>query len=220
MHKEKILVIAPHHDDEILGCGGLIMKNTLAGSEVTVLVVASGWTGVRKKISKEEKIKLREDECRKAGKILGVKDFIFLRKEDQTIYADQNLQKELVKIIQEINPSIVLAPHKDDSDFEHKIISSLVKEAAWLAKDAVLWPELPPSDNLEKLLFYEVWAPLRRPNKFIDISSEIEQKRKAMLQYQSQLSRRDYIGAIIGLNTFRGRLKGIECAEAFEEKKL
>ncbi|MFA6423572.1 MAG: PIG-L deacetylase family protein [Patescibacteria group bacterium] len=214
---ENILVIAPHHDDEILGCGGFISKNIKQGNDVTILIVTNGWSGVKNKLDKSEKIRFRENECKAATEKLGVKKLIFLRKEDRTIYADQDLQKELTKIIQKINPSIVLAPHKDDSDFEHKLISNLVREAAWLAKGSVLFPDLSAAKNLKKLLFYEVWSPLHHPNNYFDITSEIEQKKDAMHQYASQQSRRDYIGAILGLNSFRGKLKGMEFAEAFEQ---
>ena len=155
--KDKILVIAPHHDDEILGCGGFIKKSVDSGNSVAILFITSGWSGIKeKKMSTQEKINIREGEAKKANGILGVKKLIFLRKEDRAIYADKKLLIDIVRIIQKVQPQIMLCPHKDDADFEHKIINRLTKEAIWLARDGNLVNNLSAAKGLNKILFYEV----------------------------------------------------------------
>ncbi len=219
--KNKILVIAPHQDDEVLGCGGFIKKNIDDGNSVTILFITSGWSGIKnKKISQNDKIKIREIEAKKAGKILGIKNFIFLRKEDRSIYTDKTLLSELVKVIQTIQPNIILSPHQNDSDFEHKIINKLTKEAAWLAKEGVLISDLPPAQKLNRILFYEVWTPIVKPTLYVDITNQMNLKIEAMKQYESQLVQRNYIAIITGLNMFRGGIKDYKYAEAFQEKIL
>ena len=219
--KNKILIIAPHQDDEILGCGGYIRKNIEAGGLVVVLFITSGWSGVRnKKMSKKERIKIREAEAINAGKILGVKNFIFLRKNDRAIYADQTLLFDIVKTIQTIQPNIILSPHKDDADLEHQVVNKLTKEAAWLAKEGALITKLSPARQLKEILFYEVWTPIKKPTVYVDNTKHIDLKIKVLMQYKSQLQQRDYISIISGLNMFRGGIKGFKYAEAFCKKSL
>jgi LmbE family N-acetylglucosaminyl deacetylase len=219
--KNKILIVAPHQDDEILGCGGYIRKNIEDGSSVTVLFITDGWSGVRnKKMSKNERIKIREDEAIKAGKILGIDKFIFLRKDDRSIYADKTLLFDIVKTIQTIQPDIVLSPHEDDDDLEHQMVNKLTKEAAWLAKEGALITKLPPARQLKEILFYEVWSPIKKPTIYLDITKQIDLKIKALMQYKSQLKQRDYAQIISGLNMFRGGIKGFKYAEAFYNESL
>ncbi len=219
--KDKILVIAPHHDDEILGCGGFIKKSVDSGNSVAILFITSGWSGIKeKKMSTQEKINIREGEAKKANGILGVKKLIFLRKEDRAIYADKKLLIDIVRIIQKVQPQIMLCPHKDDADFEHKIINRLTKEAIWLARDGNLVNNLSAAKGLNKILFYEVWTPILKPNFYVNITDQIETKNLALMQYKSQLRQRSYSDMAVGLNMFRGGLKGYKYAEAFVEQKI
>jgi len=151
---------------------------------------------------------------------LGVKKFIFLRKNDRAIYADQTLLFDIVKTIQTIQPDVILSPHEDDADLEHQLVNKLTKEAAWLAKEGALITKLSPARQLKEILFYEVWTPIKKPTVYVDITKHIDLKIKALTQYKSQLQQRDYISIISGLNMFRGGIKGFKYAEAFCRKLL
>lgn len=93
---KKILVFAPHPDDDVIGCGGSIAKHTKQGSKVTVVYMTSGDAGSLN-YSKEELAQIREKEARSAAEILGVEDLIFLRNSDG--YLEYN-KENLVKIIE------------------------------------------------------------------------------------------------------------------------
>lgn len=218
--KNKILVIAPHQDDETFGCGGFIKQNTGAGNPVVVLFITGGWSGVNKKSPKSDRIRIRETEAGQAGKVLGVKKMIFLRKEDRSIYADQTLIADLVTAIQKLHPTIVCAPHKDDADLEHQLIHRLAKEAAWLAREGSMNNHLPPAKSLRQLLFYEVWSPIAKPNFYVDITDQMESKIEAMQKYKSQLKHKSYVHSVTGLNMFRGGIRNFKYAEAFQKKDL
>lgn len=219
--KNKILIIAPHQDDETLGCGGYIRKNIDDGHSVSVLFITSGWSGIKnKRVSNNIKEKIRESEAIESGRILGISKLIFLRKDDRSIYADKTLLFDMVKTIQIIQPDIILSPHEDDADFEHKVINKLTKEAVWLAKEGALITKLSPAKNLKEILFYEVWTPIKKPTVYIDVTKYIDLKIKALMQYKSQLQQKDYITMISGLNMFRGGTRGIKYAEAFSKKIL
>lgn len=215
----RVLVIAPHPDDEVLGCGGTIKKHSQKGHKVFLCVVTKpylpDWS--------EEYIKNREKEIRAANKVLGIKKSFFL--DLPTVKLDTIPQKQLNDLlkdcIEEVKPEILYIPHAGDLNKDHRLVfeSSLVAAR----------PR--PGSSLKKLLSYEVlseteWGRQRArelreiflPNIHIDITDTLEAKLKAMECYQSEL--KDYphprsLEAIKILAQKRGTEAGLKAAEAF-----
>lgn len=213
-----VLIIAPHHDDEVLGCGGTIIKHHRKGDKVWVVYVTAGWSGVPKIKSKEAAIRMREKEARDACKILGIEKAIFMREEDRNIFVNGKIIRKLVKIIRKVKPNLIYTPHPGEKDIEHKIVYEITKEAAWLSKSPYL-PKLgSPAKPIETIYLYEIWTPLS--NFFIkeDITSVIDEKMKALLVYKSQLEHLNLVDAITGLNMYRGSMVGTDkrFAEVFQ----
>jgi len=75
---EKLLVFAPHPDDDVIGCGGTIANNTAQGNQVTIVYLTSGENGSLA-YSPAELSVVREEEATRAASLLGVSDVIFLR---------------------------------------------------------------------------------------------------------------------------------------------
>ena len=75
--KNKLLVVAPHADDEIIGCGGTIAKAVNQGDEVYIVIVTNANLGAPE-LFNEESIKKVRSEAIKAHKYLGVKETVFL----------------------------------------------------------------------------------------------------------------------------------------------
>ena len=211
-----ILIIAPHPDDEVLGCGGTIAKHASGGDEVYLCVVTKAYPPEWS----EDEIKERREEVLKANKILGVKKTYFL--DSPTVKLDTIPQKELneaiTQVISEVQPEIVYIPHRGDVNKDHQ----LVFEAAMVA----VRPR--PTLAVRKVLSYEVlseteWAaPFVEnafiPNVYMDISETLETKLKAMSEYQSELKEFPHprsLEAITALAKMRGVAVGVEAAEAF-----
>lgn len=216
-----ILIIAPHHDDEVLGCGGTIIKHHRKGDKIWVAYVTAGWSGIPKIKSKAEAIRIREKEARNACKILGIKKAIFMREENRDISANSAITQKLIRIIREIKPNLIYTPHPDEKDIEHKITYEITKEATWLSKSPYL-PKLgSPTKSIETIYLYEVWTPMR--NFFLreDITNVIDEKMKALLVYKSQLEHLNLVDAITGLNMYRGSMVGTskKFAEVFQVEK-
>ena len=115
-----ILVIAPHPDDEVLGCGGTIAKHSAKGDRVYVCVMTKGY----KPLFADEMEHIVKNECRNADKILGVKETLFLdfpaaMLEDIPRY---KLNDALVEQVQRLRPDIVYIPHRGDMQIDHKMI--------------------------------------------------------------------------------------------------
>lgn len=212
----KVLVIAPHPDDEVLGCGGAIVKHVSEGDEVYLCVVTKAYPPDWP----EDEIKERRDEVVRANKILGTKKTYFL--DLPTVKLDTIPQKELneaiAKVVNKLRPEIVYIPHGGDVNNDHR----LVFEAAMVA----IRPK--PALAIKKVLCYETlseteWAaPLAEnafmPNVYVDISGVLATKLKAMSEYKSELKEFPHprsLEAISALAKVRGATTGVEAAEAF-----
>ena len=213
---KKILVIAPHPDDEVLGCGGTIAKHVKEGDEVYLCIVTKGYTPDWS----EEFIKNRPKEIKKSNEILGIEKTYFLN--FPTAKLDTIPQKELndsiSNIVKEIKPEIVYAPHEGDLSKEHRLIF----EAALVATR----PK--PGSSVKKILCYETlseteWGrnlikKMFIPNVYIDISNTLKEKLKAMKAYKSELKEYPHprsLEIIKALAKKRGSEAGLKFAEAF-----
>jgi len=214
----KVLVVAPHPDDEVLGCGGTIKKYTNRGDQVYLCIATKAYTPDWT----EEFIANRKEEIESAVKTLGISKLFLL--DFPTVKLDTIPQKEIndsiSKVVKEINPEVVFIPFGGDINKDHK----LVFEASLVA----LRPNL--ESSVKKVYCYEVlseteWAkPAQKiedvfmPNYYEDISDYLEDKIKAMECYKSEV--RDYphprsLEGIKILAQKRGLESGLKLSEAF-----
>lgn len=208
-----ILVIAPHPDDEVLGCGGTIAKYADAGDEVHLCIVTRGympdWSN--------DYLKNKPKEIQKACKILGVKKIHMLN--FPTVKLDTIPQKELndslLKVGRLIKPSLVFIPHAGDLNKDHRLIF-----------EASLVAFRPTILKVNKILSYEVLSETEWgqgflpfvPNVFVDISKTLPKKINAIKAYESELKPFPHprsLKAIEALAAKRGTEASIIAAEAF-----
>lgn len=214
IHK-KILVIAPHLDDEVLGCGGVIQYFKKIKSEVNVVFVSD-----RKYENKiiTEKVKKDRLQSLRAKKFLKYDKQFFLGFHDESLYL--NIDKiiiELVKVVKKVKPDTIFCCSPDDNNHDHYatfIASKVVMRWIYGIKNVYLY-EVPSSTeisaNLENSLFV--------PNFFININDFIKNKIKALNCYTSE--KRFFPNArskegIISYAKFRGMMSGYKNAEAFK----
>jgi LmbE family N-acetylglucosaminyl deacetylase len=212
----KILVIAPHPDDEILGVGGTILKNTAAGNPVNVVILTRGTAP----IFTEESVKRLWDEAAACHEFLGVSEVQscgFPAAMLETVPRHE-LNAILTKIIRDARPDEVYIPHWGDMQKDHQ----LVAEAAMVA----LRPKY--EHRVKRIFAYETlsetgWnVPALNnafiPNVFVDIGPALYKKMEALRIYESQLSRFPNprsVEAVEALARFRGSTVCLEAAEAF-----
>src|SRR3954453_21298189 len=106
-----VVVIAPHPDDESIGCGGTLRLHTLKGDHVTAVYLTSGEFGL-KQMPPAEACLTRETEARKAAKILGLADPLFLRFPDWQL-ADhlETAARSLAPLLKRASPEMIYVPH-------------------------------------------------------------------------------------------------------------
>lgn len=205
----KVLVIAAHPDDELLGLGGTLARHTREGDVVNVVIVSEGASSRYA----EESTSLLQQNCRQAAQILGVQDVCFLGMRDQ--YLDAQPITEMIrpveKIVHEIKPDVVYTHHWGDLNRDHRVVSEAVMVAARPVGDhyprRVLCYETPSSSEWSSPDIALQFV----PNYFVDITSSMETKLQAMTCYSTEVrpaphprsleslrSRAQYWGQIIG----------------------
>ena len=216
---EKLLVIAPHADDEVLGCGGLISKVKKEGGKVHVLIFNVG--AVMKEDS-DKATKQWKKETSEAMKFLKVDSFetIFDSASDNR-YLDAKPLHSLIQIIEreskvsleKIKPTIVAMPTNHSHHQDHvRVFEACI---------AALRPSRPPSPKM--VISYEApehskWSVsgVFEPNFYINIEKYLKKKTDAFYKYKSQVKVgvRDE-NSIRSQATYRGRDVGLKFCEAY-----
>lgn len=211
----RILVVAPHPDDEVIGCGGSILKHRRQGHTVTIAWVTSGDAGGRR--PKAELARVREAESRAAAKMLGVKDLLFLGYPDGYMDVTPEALIRGINLIRAKRPDVVYLPHRSDATRDHLMTHQWMMECLRRA-GGDLFPECPGEPwSVNTILGYEVWTPLADPTYVEDVTSVMTRKLQALRCHRSQIGLTRYDEAVQGLNRYRGAMtgKGNYC-ECFE----
>jgi len=218
-----ILVVAAHPDDEVLGCGGTIVKHINQGDEIHVLILAEGVTSrdtKRYRSNNKEELSKLGIAAHKAHKILGTSSLKLLD------YADNRMDSvdllDIVKTVEnevkEKKPNIVYTHHHGDLNIDHRITHQAVLTACR--------PD--PKQSVKKIYCFEVPSSTECqspsvgtvfiPNIFVDISDTLALKLDALRAYESEMRPWPYIRSIKAVEhlvRWRGASMGMEGAEAF-----
>jgi LmbE family N-acetylglucosaminyl deacetylase len=203
----KVMVFAPHPDDEILGCGGTLAGHVEAGDSVTVVYMTSGEAGSRH-IPKEQLGPIREQEALRACSLLGITDLVFLRNPDSCVPYDQDNLLSLTNLIRNKQPEYIYLPHQQDAHRDHIITHELVVAAKNRAAEPRLHEYGGEPWQVSLALAYEVWTPLQQFSRVVDITNYIEKKIAALILHRSQLVDIRYDEAVRSLNRYRGIMTG------------
>jgi N-acetylglucosamine malate deacetylase 1 len=200
-----VLVIAPHPDDEAIGCGGAIARHADDGDRVHAAFLTSGELAL-KHLPKEEARRVRESEAREAAAILGIAELSFIRRPDWTVGDDlEGAANAIAGLLERDSPDAVYVPHAHEWHPDHR--------AAWAALRQALDRVPRPAE----IFAYEVWTPLRGWEVARDITDVMPRKLEAIERYESQRGPFDYVRAAKGLGQYRGALAAhCEYAEVFD----
>ena len=199
---KRVLVLAPHADDEVFGCGGALALHVAAGAEIKAIVLSDGAFGAAEAGLQAA---LREAESRAAAAVLGYPPPEFWRLPDRGIEYGEVLVGRLIEAARAHAADLVYAPSLHEAHPDHRVLAMAAVEAVRRLGRGV------------RLAMYEVGAPLR-PNLLLDISPVFERKREAMRCFVSQLARQRYDEHIAALNRYRTYTLPPDtvAAEAFE----
>lgn len=209
MADKRVLVIAAHPDDELLGCGGTVALHTDAGDNVTSVIVCEGeslrYAG--REVGQAQHIA-------KAAAVLGVKDVRQLGFPDQRLdtLTLTDVITPLEAIVRDVRPQVVYCQHGGDVNRDHELLFK-----------AILVATRPTETFIESVYAFDTassteWAYPRRfvPDTWVDITATLDRKLEAMACYESELRDYPHPRSLLALE-YRARAWGnINCLEAAE----
>jgi LmbE family N-acetylglucosaminyl deacetylase len=229
VRKADVLVVTPHPDDAEFGVAGTVVKWVAEGKEIVYAVCTNGNKGTSDYDLKPETLaETREREQLCAAEVLGVREVIFLRHEDQSLEDTPEFRKEIVRLIRTYRPDIVVSAdpyrryiwHRD-----HRITGQVVLDAVFpYARDHLAYPDL-LGEGLEPHKVKEVWlwTIADNINHRSDITDTFDIKIKALRCHDSQVGNDRFPDLEERLRQWaKDRAKGTEyeLAEAFHREEI
>ncbi len=207
---QRLLVIAPHPDDEVFGCGGTLALLKSKGVHIVTIIVTDGALGGNE--TDERLSPIRADESRAAARVLGLDTPLFWGMPDRGVMYGEALIERLMLTIRENKSAFILLPSPTDWHPDHQALAFAGAEAV----RRLGGKSNGDGDGLQAG-FYEVTDPLPNPNLVCDISPVEALKAEAMQCFHSQLKEQPYADRISGINRFRAMHLGarVASAEAF-----
>jgi LmbE family N-acetylglucosaminyl deacetylase len=170
--RERVLVCAPHADDEVLGCGGTIMLHAAQGDPVHVVIAFDGLLGLPPEWPRDT----RRREAARAAQAMGLRPYHFLDHPEGHVPTPAEFDagvKQMAALIEALSPDIIYSPWPGEAHVDHRTLARVVFRAAQLSKTrAEVWG-------------FEVWTPLRA-DRVIEISTVWDAKLTALKEYESQ----------------------------------
>lgn len=214
----RVIVIAPHPDDEIIGCGATMAKHIFQGDEVFVIVATNASIGAPELFTSEN-VKSTREEALAAHKLLGVKKTFFLEFPAPALNAfpEYKMSLDFSKLFQSIEPTHLYLPHPGDIHQDHKAIY----------RSALVAARPQGAHKISNIYCYETlseteWTPMHEkpfvPNHFVDVTNVFHKKNEAMLCFNSQVKKFPHsrsLESFEALAKYRGSTIGVERAEAF-----
>lgn len=185
---KRILCFAPHPDDEVLGCGGSLVKARRLGCQVSLCYLSHGEYG-SPRFSPKKLAKIRQHEALAVANSWGIdkENITFLGIPDNQINChDLKSMKAIIKLTRDIKPDLVYLPHEQEKSFDHAEANRLIMRALDMAGSNNFFEFGECAWWVENVLAYEVLTPLEKYQYTEDISDFINQKIQALQLYQSQ----------------------------------
>ena len=213
LKNKKILIVAAHPDDEILGCGGTIIKYKKF-SEIEVIFMTDGVSSRGKKKSNALK---RKKEALNLINFLKLKKPTFLNFPDNKLDSVPmlNIVKKIEKKINSFKPNVIITHFSHCLNIDHKKTFEAVMTACRPIKKT----------NIKTILSFEILSSTEwtqnynnsfKPNFFIDLSSVIKEKIKAIKFYKSEIKKFPHSRSLQGLDKL-AKFRGISCGKKYAE---
>ncbi len=197
----RVLGVFAHPDDPEFFAGATFARWAAEGAEITYLMATSGDKGSAEvDMTHERLMQIREEEQRRAASVLGVREVIFLRYRDGELTASLDLRRDIVRVIRQKKPDIVVTTdptmwysETSVNHPDHRAIGEATLAAVYpTARDRLNFLELERDEGLEVHKTKQLYiAGTPRPNKKVDVTQYIETQIMALREHQSQVKNID-----------------------------
>ena len=196
LDEKNVLVISPHPDDDIIGCGGTLQNYRGRGAEIASVYMTDGRKG-NPRYGEEELVSMRRQEAKTAADIIGIQKLIFFDNRDRELSVTSKTVAELSKVLKDIQPEAVFLPFIIDDHPDHATTIQIFLAAI---------KSLPPV----MCYTWGIWTPLPCFNVAVDITSFADLKRNALAAHKSQTEIIDLIGGVFSLSRYHAVISGIK----------
>ena len=221
----KVMVIVAHPDDAEFACGGTVAKWGREGSGILYLVCTSGNKGSKDlNMTPHRLAEIREREQEAAAKVLGVKEIVFLRRNDGELEPNLASRAEIAMLIRHFQPSTVITHdpwrlyqiHPD-----HRATGLTVLDSIVAARDHLFFPEFMAIGLQAHVTSQILLFSTDNPDFFVDVADTIELKLQALAKHKSQVGRiSDWRERVRNWASASGEKAGLPMAEAFKRIPL
>ena len=230
-HHQRAMVVGAHADDAEWGCAGTVAKWCAEGWEVVYVLCTDGSKGSEDpEMTSGRLVEIRKQEQLDAGKVLGLKDIVFLGYEDSMLEPTLELRRDIAREIRRHRPDVLICMnpvrsvdgegylgHPDHFASGEAALSAVFPSS----RDRLTFPEL-LREGLEPHKVKEVWMMFHgdTADKFVDVSAYMDTAVDALKAHQTQVSEED---AEVDMRQWRnstGKKVGFEFAEAFKVFQL
>jgi len=223
--KRKILIVAAHPDDEVLGCGATISGLIDNGASVYTVILGEGITSRDEKRDRKKRkkdIELLKRRIHKANKIIGVEDLFLYDFPDNRFdtVALLDIVKVIEKVKEKVKPDIVYTHHRRDLNIDHKITYNATLTACRPIK----------KESVKEIYSFEVpsstewnYPNLFSPNIFVDVTNSIDKKIEALKAYKTEIRKFPHPRSAESIKNIAKRWgcsSGLRFAEAFEAIRI
>jgi len=213
----KILIVAPHSDDETLGCGGSILRHIEEGDEVVWLIVT---TFEKLKTIDAKEVKQRNLQISDVNKAYGFSEKFELKFETTKLdtLPKSKIISKISKVIREVQPEIIYVPYRLDAHSDHEV----VYDSTIACTKSFRYP------FIKKVLIYQTLSetefglrpedPGFRPNYFVDISRFFKKKLEILKIYKTEIGPHPFprsVDSVRAQAILWGSYSNCEYAEAF-----
>jgi LmbE family N-acetylglucosaminyl deacetylase len=200
----RVLVVAPHPDDELIGAGGTVLQHRQLGDPINIVILTDGAHGDAGGSADPQQ---RAAESRVAAERLGAKGIQFLGFPDGARARREDLGAvvpRLLECFEQVQPEVIYCPHQGEVHTDHFVTAVAVRQALHVWGRPVA------------CFGYEIWTALAA-RWVVDISAQMEEKLAIARLYQTQVEHTDLLHFFGGLNAYRAVFlpKGARYGEAF-----
>ena len=229
----RVMSIHAHPDDQEFTVGGTLAKWARAGSEIVTVCLTSGGAGSNdhtpSDVTRESLVPVREDEQRRACRVLGVSEVLFLGYEDGMLEPSLALRRDLTRVVRRYKPEAVLCGDPTMRFYgnmymnhpDHRVASDVALDAVFpSAETRLIFPEL-LAEGLEphKVRWVFIHSSTQ-PDTYIDISEVLDVKVAALKEHKTQMGPWDPTDMITGWAREQGAKRKLRAAEAFRLMRL
>ena len=218
------LIVGPHPDDELLGCGGTLLKRVAQGGTVgwilmTAMSIEKGWN--------KQQVETRDVEIEQVRQGLGISvDHLFklnLPATELDQFSKSSLITSMAEVFKKFEPNEIFLPHPGDIHSDHRITFDI-------ASACTKWFRFP---SIKRVMTYETLSETDfgfdqvtssfNPNLFVDITDYLDKKIDLLSLYKSEVKAHPFprsLAAVRAQAVLRGAQRGVNAAEAFALLRL